>query len=196
MPDEDFFEEIPLCLTPPELVEADIEYQFDFWKGDTTLRCNGVETPGKARVFLDLMPAPKFLFEFTPDIEPSVKDMFDGVSFGDSILDCGTPIGPVECYVTNSGSQYTGFIRKQTSLEAESKLCDAATFLVLNGPYVHGKPIRNGLSSYTGRMCTTIDGAEITIDRLSSKKQPRRDIYKVTHVVSCKFPEPVFFQYN
>lgn len=182
--------EIPQALEPPIVLGGD-NHQFEAWKGSTTFRREGKEARGEARVVLDLMPVPEFRFEFTPETKPTLKDVFLNSPLGDGVIDCGPPIGPISCHITCTGSSYSGYLEGQVDVETERNVYDAATFLILNGPVVHGEPVQRGRSSYSGRMAAKMDDADVIIDLLSSEKQPRRSIYESTHVARCTFPEAV-----
>ena len=190
MTEENSQAEVPEALEPPINLGGDIQ-QFEAWKGATTLRREGKQTRGEARVVLDLMPVPEFRLEFTPETKPTLKDVFLDSPLGEGVIDCGPPIGPISCHVTSTGSSYSGYLEGQVDVETEKPVYVAATFLILNGPVVHGKPVNRGRSSYLGRMSAKMDDAEVIIDLLSSKKQPRRSIYESTHVARCTFSEPV-----
>lgn len=190
MTDEKSAREIPQALEPPIVLGGDIQ-RFDAWHGETTLHRKGTETPGNAKVFLDLMPIPEFRFEITPVTKPTLQDAFLGSPLGDATLDCGPPIGAISCHVTNSDAEYTGYVEEQIGLEADKAVYNGATFLVLNGPVIHGKPITRGRSVYCGRLSAQIDDIAVTMDLLSSRKQSRRSIYEATHVARCVFPEAV-----
>lgn len=184
------FDELPQGLEAPIFLGGDVQ-QFVAWHGQTTFRRNNKEIPGEARVYLDLMPVPEFRFEFIPDTQPSLKDIFRHASLGEGVLECGPPIGAVKCHVTQTGQQYSGYIEDQQACDDGKAVHRNATFLVLNGPLVHGSPIARGKSSFAGRMYARFEDTEIIVDRLSSEKQSRRSIYQVTHVARCIFPDAV-----
>jgi hypothetical protein len=190
MADEKSLLELPQGLEPPVILGGGAQ-RFEAWQGKTTFRSDVSEAPGEARVFLDLMPTPEFRFEFTPDCQPSIKDMFQCSMVENGTLECGPPIGAVNCFVTQAGSQYSGLIKDQLVPVDVKATYNSATFLILNGPIVDGKLITRGQSSFRGRMSARVEGIEITVDRLSGKMQPRHSIYEGTHVALCAFPEPV-----
>jgi hypothetical protein len=189
MADEKTQVQPPQGLEPPIVLGRGNE-QSEFWRGRTTFCRKDKEVLGEARVFLDLMPVPEFRFEFTPETQHSLRAIVQDSPLGDGVLNCGHPVGAVTCHVTQAGSQYSGYVKEQEADGGEA-IYRIATFLVLNGPIVVGEEITRGQTYFCGRMSAHIDGVEIIVDRISSKKQPRRNIFEATHVARCVFPNPV-----
>lgn len=167
------------------------KYQFEVWKGNTTLFQGKMVTRGEARVFLNLMPIPEFLFELTPEEQPSLKDMFLGRDLTDGHMECGPRLGTLSCLVTKAGATISGYVMEQECGDCEKTLYTSAKFVVLNGPFVYGTPIVRGESSFTGRSTVRVDDVEVILDLLSSKKQSRESVYEPTHVAYSTFSEPV-----
>ena len=179
--------EVPTGLDAPIEIGAGVE-QFEVWSGKAKFLHKGSETAGHGRVFLNILPVPEFRFEFTPDQQLSLKDVLLEPPLRAGVLECGPPIGVLDCRVMRVRDVYSGRIEGQANNNALRSSVASAIYLVINGPNVYGSPIRRANECFCGRMIARAEGLHVIVDRLSSRKQERRCIYEGT---SSNVPFPM-----
>jgi hypothetical protein len=89
--------------------------------------------------------------------------------------------------VTQTSDIYSGYVEGQIDKSDAQRSIAKAVYIVINGPHVHGAPVKRGNSHFAGRQTASVEGIEIIVDRLASKKQKRNSIYESTHVASSVF---------
>ena len=180
---------IPDGLEPPIKLSSD-QQQYVFWEGETELRQNSRTQKGIAKIVFCMQPAPEFRFDFFPSNVQGILDSSFETELSDATINCGVGIGEVVGKVTNSGSRISGFLDSQTQTIDDNALARKAVFIVINGPHVHGSPIKRGNCSFTGRMQSGVDGNNIIVDALNAEPTQHNDVYGATHVASCEFLKP------
>jgi len=180
------FKDVPVGLVPPIELSGD-NTQFAFWEGETELRQKSRGLKGIARIYVDLYPAPEFRFEFTPHQSPSLIEAWFESELGEATINCGPPFGEVLCNVSNAGANFSGYVESQSRPIGSGVNAHKAVYIVINGPSVHGGPLKRGSRAFTGRLQSSSPGHGVIVDALKSEAMARGAVYEPTHVACCEF---------
>jgi len=179
-------------LPPPIEVAAGADC-VQLWSGESRIQADG-QYDGKAKVVLELSPTPSIDFEFEGEQAATLKEVLEAFTgagstwLGPGELSAAPPIGPVTVSVhRRQGRTLSGMVEAPTLRTDE---VTSAKFLVLNGPFVRGGPIKRGNSVFVGRLQGEIADATVIVDQMESQKPPRRQAYAFTHVAEIKFATP------
>lgn len=187
MMSDDITKPIPLALEPPATIDLH-SGQMNIWDGTTLLHCPGINLSGVGRVYFDMLPFPEFRFEFNSDEHP-IKQAFLYSIHSNWEMQCGPPIGAINCSVLSFKKTCHGGNIDQVLIQENEALYTNAKFLVINGPIVDGECIQLNGEPFHGRMSAEIGDCKVTVDPISRESQERRCIFNQTHVVMCEFAE-------
>jgi len=173
--------DIPIGLEPPIQIGPG-QTQYTFWEGETELRQETRIQKGNARIFVDLYPAPELRFEFTPNQSPSLAEAWFESELGEATIDCGPPFGEVMCNVSKADSHFSGYVEAQSRIKGICSNAHRAVYIVINGPHVHGGPLKRGSRAFAGRLQSADSCPGVIIDALKSEAVARSSVYEITHV--------------
>lgn len=179
---------IPQCMSPPCSVDDTTEV-LELWSGNAELKQPRCTLSGASRVFIDLLPSPAVKFEIQADnCNVGIHELFcANLDVGE--LTSTAPVGRLRVQpFSSNGSFVTGAV--ETWIDAPGDAITSAKFLIINGPFLRGEPLRRGSACFTGRLQVKVNGATVTVDPLTVDKQSRRSVFQFTHVAQIRFDSP------
>jgi hypothetical protein len=184
---------------PPQRLTVPIEVDLNsdriiLWEGDTTLERDAEIESGVGKVLLNLLPVPRFEYEFTRSTKRTIEEQLESITGKPrriATMQVGDPIGPIRCQCTSINDAETGRVIEQCNVPPTTASISSAQFLVLNGPIIHGKAIEFQGTQHCGRLEASHDGVRVTMDKLSSEQPGDRKLLQFTHVVRCDFDASV-----
>ena len=186
---KDLFPDVPECLVSPVGLERTIE----LWRGTAKLDCASVQREGEAQVLFSLNSPSRFNFQLTVAKDKNPFDLIDLEEEG--VLRTGSVLGDLPCQVTgdfsssSNATTVSGLICTEVSKSFPNEKFTAATYLVVNGPEYRGSPIKQGSSSYLGRMSHANDKMFVILDKVNQLAEEATH-FRFSHLARFEFAVP------